>query len=286
MQGMSLRLIPFLVITALLSACASRDANRWHGTRNHEIFAVVFAPVDSTPIDAIWPDAAQQLAYDLANRVDILGRDADGWAAEGAPRSTATPVQIAGADWSVSTRVTSLDLGASPFGPQWVAKVEMRVVDAAGREVFRKSTHGTQIVDPSPKFMAPESRPEAKATWAACSEAVSALIEHLKLRNEIPLPAPVVVAPPIAGPENAQITIDSIPGHADVLIDGTFRGTTPLALTLPTKPVEIRIERQGRLPWVRTLTPEAGMQLTPALEEPVSAPAPTAPAAPAPAAAP
>ena len=81
---------------------------------------------------------------------------------------------------------------------------------------------------------------------------------------QAPTPPPVVTV---------QMIIASIPDHADVLVDGKFRGTTPLALNLPSVPVEIRIERQGRIPWTRTLTPEVGMQLAPALEEIASAPA-------------
>ena len=272
-----------LVAVFALGACANSERSRWKGERKGETFAVVFAPVDTAAIDALYPQAAHQFAYDLANRVDFLGKDANGWAAIDAPRSNASLVVIPGADWSVTTRLISLELGPSPFGPQWVAKVEMRAVDNAGREIFRKSTHGTHVDETSPKMMAPAARPQVKAAWSACGEAVSALIDRLRLRNEIafpvaPLPVPVS-SPPV---EPVQITISSIPDHADVLIDGKFRGTTPLALTLPSVAVEIRIERQGRLPWTRTLTPEAGMQIAPALEEiPVSAPGP----APAPASA-
>ena len=262
-----------LVAIFTLGACANRETSRWQGARKGETFAVVFAPVDTTAIDALYPDASLQFAYDLANRVDFLGKDANGWAAADAPRSNTTLAVIPGADWSVTTRLISLELGPSPLGPQWVAKIEMRAADSAGREVFRKSTHGTQVDETSPKMMAPASRPQAKAAWSACGEAVSALIDRLRMRNEIPFPVAQPTAP-VPSAEPVQITITSIPDHADVLIDGKFRGTTPLALTLPPVAVEIRIERQGRRPWMRTLTPEAGMQIAPALEEvPVHAPA-------------
>lgn len=264
-----------LVAVFPLGACATRDASTWKGVRTGETFAVVFAPVDTTAIDALFPEASKQFSYDLANRIDFLGRDANGWAAMDAPRSSTTLAVIPGADWTVTTRLIALDLGPSPFGPQWVAKVEMRAADSAGREVFRKTTHGTQVDETSPKMMAPAAKPQVKAAWSACGEGVSALIERLRIRNEIPLPVvqPVVAPPSI---EPVQITITSIPDHADVMINGTFRGTTPLALTLSPVPVVIRIERQGRLPWTRTLTPEVGMQIAPALEE-ATAPVPSAP---------
>ena len=264
-----------LLAVFALGACAVRDASTWKGVRKGETFAVVFAPVDTTAIDALFPDASKQFTYQLADRIDFLGRDANGWAAMDAPRSSSTLAIIPGADWTVTTRLIALDLGPSPFGAQWVAKIEMRAADSAGREVFRKTTHGTQVDETSPKMMAPASRPQAKAAWSACGEGVSALIERLRLRNEIPFPVaqPVAPAPSV---EPVQITITSVPDHADVLIHGKFRGTTPLALTLPPAPVEIRIERQGRLPWTRTLTPEVGMQIAPALEE-IVVPTPPAP---------
>jgi hypothetical protein len=274
----ALRLALFLalgmVTLATLSSCANRTTDRWQPERKGTTFAVVFVPVDTTPIDALFPEASQQFAFDLANRVNFLGRDARGWVAADAPRATSALVVLPVADWTVSTRLLTLDLGPSPFGPQWVAKVEMRVADSSGREVFRKTTHGTKVDEVSPKLMSPAAKPQSQAAWSACGEAVSALIEHLKLRNEIPLPPVVPAVPTVTELVKVQLTIASTPDHADVLIDGKFRGTTPLAVTLPSLPVEIRIERQGRQPWIRTLTPEVGMQLAPALEELAPAPVP------------
>ncbi len=264
-----------LIAVFALGACATREASTWKGVRKGETFAVVFTPVDTSAIDALFPDASKQFTYDLADRIDFLGRDANGWAAMDAPRSSTTLAVIPGADWTVTTRLIALDLGPSPFGAQWVAKIEMRAADSAGREVFRKTTHGTQVDETSPKLMAPAAKPQVKAAWSACGEGVAALIERLRLRNEIPFPVaqPIAPAPSV---EPVQIPITSVPDHGEVLINGKFRGTTPLALTLPPVPVEIRIERQGRLPWTRTLTPEVGMQIAPALEE-ILAPTPPAP---------
>ena len=271
------RLVLFLalavVTTVTLASCANRTTDRWQPEHKGDAFAVVFVPVDTAAIDAVYPDASQQFAFDLANRVNFLGRDAHGWVATDAPRASAALAVIAGADWTVTTRLLSIDLGPSPFGPQWVAKVEMRAADRAGHEIFRKTAHGTKVDETSPKLMSPAAKPQAQATWTACGEAASALIEHLKLRNEVPLPAVEPQAPTPPPVVTVQMIIASIPDHADVLVDGKFRGTTPLALNLPSVPVEIRIERQGRIPWTRTLTPEVGMQLAPALEEIASAPA-------------
>ena len=168
----------------------------------------------------------------------------------------------------------------------------MRAFDKDKREVFRRTANGTHSTEGSPKLMSPESRPEVQAAWTACANAADALMDALRVRQDLPL-QPVQAAPaPIV---TVQVTVTSIPDHADVLVDGKFRGTTPLAIGLPTKPVLIRIERQGCQPWSRELTPEEGMQIAPALEPlaPAAPPAPApeappveAPAAPAPAAVP
>lgn len=280
-----------LLCLALFAAvgCASRSSNRWTGHKNSDEFTVLFAPVDTTLLATVWPDAGNQFAFDLANRVDILGKDANAWALESLPVSsdaawTAGKVAAAeGADWIVLTRITALDLGPSPLGPQWVAKAEMQAFDAHGKAVFLKTTHGTALKVDTPKQMSPDGKPEAIAAWGACTNAVSGLIEALRVRQE--LPAPVVVAPtPAPAPAVPVIvTVTSIPDHADVLVDGKFRGTTPLALTLTSAPVLLRIERQGFQPWQREVTPSADMQVSPALEvmpqaAPQAAPPATAPA--------
>jgi hypothetical protein len=258
-------LICCLLLLVSLGGCADREANRWRGSKTDQSFAVVFAPVDAAPLASIWPEGSVQFAYDLANRVDFLGRDANGWADETAPLSAGKAQRpIVGADWTVSTTLVSLDLGPSPFGPQFVAKIEMHVVDQTGKLVFLKTAHGTCLNETSPKLMSPETKPESRAAWAACSNGVSALIERIRLRSELPDDVPAATPAPV--PVAVQVMVSSVPDHADVLVDGKYRGSTPLALSLPTTPVTIRIERQGHQPWSRELTPAKGMHIAPALE--------------------
>lgn len=288
-----------LLCLALFAAvgCASRSSNRWTGHKSGDDFTVLFAPVDTTLLATVWPDAGNQFAFDLANRVDILGKDANGWASESLPVSSdkawtsGTVAGAAGADWIVLTKITALDLGPSPLGPQWVAKAEMQALDAHGKAVFLKTTHGTALKVDTPKQMSPDGKPESIAAWGACTNAVSALIEALRLRQELPTPVAQAPEPALAAPAVPVIvTVTSIPDHADVLVDGKFRGTTPLALTLTSTPVLLRIERQGFQPWQREVTPSADMQVSPALEvlsqaapatPPVSAPQAQPAAAPA-----
>ena len=70
-------------------------------------------------------------------------------------------------------------------------------------------------------------------------------------------------------PEEAvlvDVMVDSIPPNADILIDGTFLGNTPVTVPLPVREITVRVERQGFQPWERTLTPSSDMRIQPALE--------------------
>ena len=274
-------LVVVLVIAGLVSSgCASRAALTWPGHKPDKIFAVLFAPADTTAIDSIYPQASSSFAFDLANRINLLGKDARGWADPSLPRSGspawAEKVPAAAeADWVVFTTVLSVVEGPSPLGTQLIANVEMRAIDHQGKTVFLKSAHGTALAEASPKLMADASKPAAQAAWTAASNACSALTEALRVRQDRFIDAPYgTPTPPVEKIEHIVITVSSIPEHADVLVDGKFRGTTPLALTLPNSPVLIHIERQGYRPWKRELIPAKDMQISPALEPEGQTPAP------------
>lgn len=77
----------------------------------------------------------------------------------------------------------------------------------------------------------------------------------------------------------ASIRIEPTPPGGDVLIDGIYRGTAPITLTLPaTAQVLVRIEKPGLTPWERRLIPEqvpvVAPQMAPATATPTPAPAP------------
>lgn len=267
------------------SGCASRAELTWPGHKPDKVFAVLFVPADTTPIDNIYPQASPTFAFDLANRINRLGKDARGWADPSLPRSGSpqwaekNPVAAAAqADWVVFTSILSVVEGPSPLGTQLIANVEMRAIDHNGKTVFLKSAHGTAPAETSPKLMADASKPASQAAWNAACNACSALIDALRVRQDRFIDVPVSpVVPPAEPVEQVVITVSSIPEHADVLVDGKFRGTTPLALTLPTKPALIQLERQGYRPWKRELIPAKDMQISPALEaegQAVPAPAP------------
>lgn len=283
-----MRLLSIALAIIVLAGCQPRDVNVWHPARPGETvareqrgdeplarrLAVAFAPVGLGPLQPIWPEASVSFAFDLADRIDVLGRkaDADGFAAGSLPGSddatwTRWPVAEAnGADYVVLTSVIELKAVAGPMTTQGSrisasAIVEMRALDPHGNVVFRRRGRGDWEGTPSPKFPGPASRPESRVAWLAASNAVGALLEWLERRNEAVADGPAPTAERTVG-----IEVASDPPGADVLIDGIFRGNTPCALTLPAGAVLLRIERRGYAPWERRLTPEAGMKVRPALD--------------------
>lgn len=283
-----MRLPIALLAVLILASCQSREANLWRPAgpdtpivreiRSDETLArqvaVAFAPVALGALQPIWPEAREEFAFDLAARVDVLGRkaDADGFAAGSLPGSddaawTRWPVaEAAGADYVVLTSVIELktaDGAVSAQGRRIIASaiVEMRVLDNQGNVRFRRRGRGDWEGLPSPKFPGPNARPESRVVWLACSNAVGALLEWLEHRNQAVADGPAPTAERTVG-----IEVASDPPGADVLVDGIFRGNTPCTLTLPASAVVLRIERRGYFPWEHRLVPEAGLRVRPALD--------------------
>ncbi len=297
-----MRNLPFLILLAVVlvaaASCQRRGANKWdapaEGTAATAATSdaapavadtrkiILFAPVATGPLTPMYKDAKLDFAYELANRVDLLGGDADGRAGEHLPLSDADDwtkgrvPETAGANLVVLTRILkleTLDSGGGPNGRESriQATVDMRGLDVNGFQVFAKKAVASASTGGSPKLMGDAARPESTAAWNACSTAVGALITFIKSRNDL-----ATTPSTETGPSVVLVPIDSDPAKADVLTDGQFKGTTPMKLTLPTtKPVTVRIERQGYQPWERTVTPSAQMRIQPALIAVTTAPAAT-----------
>jgi hypothetical protein len=278
-----------LPLLALLccAGCIDNSRNAWRPPAPGETVAgeqrpdelrprsviVLVAPVAIGPLKETWPEARTGFAFDLAERIDVLGRkaDADGRAGERLPVSDSAdwkaPVADArGAHYVVLTTIIDAlarDGQVTSEGRQVAASAtaEMRVLDAEGNIVFKKTGRGDWEGVLSPKLIGPAAQPRHKAAWLACSNLTGALLDFLEKRNEAPGAAPT----PQSG-ALVEVEVASEPVGADVLIDGIFRGNTPCTLKLPARPLTLRLERQGRQPWERKLTPEPGMKLKPALE--------------------
>jgi len=63
-------------------------------------------------------------------------------------------------------------------------------------------------------------------------------------------------------PATARVTFSSQPGNAEIYVDGKFRGTTVVALTLSAGDHEIEMRLAGYDSWTRTLTVVAGDNTT------------------------
>jgi PEGA domain len=234
---------------------------------------VLFPPVALGALASINPNARLAFAHDMANRIDLLGKDADGRVGESLPESGSTEwdhgrVAAAGAaHLVVLTKVVELrrvDGAADVHGviDRQIAVIEVRAIDVDGRVVLSRQVKGEAPVARSGKFIGPANEPESLATWQALSTACGLintyLAEHQDLRS-----VPKQEVP--NGINLIDVAFDSDPSKADILIDGAFRGTTPQVLPLPGKEVTVSIERQGYQPWTRKLMPVTGMKIQPAL---------------------
>lgn len=67
--------------------------------------------------------------------------------------------------------------------------------------------------------------------------------------------------PKADGEKTVEVSFEPTPAKCDVLIDGEYRGTTPLKLTLPVKKsVKITIRKSGFEPWEATMTPSENVK--------------------------
>ncbi|MBA3707999.1 MAG: PEGA domain-containing protein [Planctomycetes bacterium] len=265
------------VLTVLAAGCMRRDHDKWPphdqpatvspSAADSGKRVIVFAPIAAGPLAADYAEARLQFAFDLASRIDLLTKDYDGQAGEELPDSDAQdwsrgPVPAtAGAYLTVLTRVLEIkrNQGVADMHERQgtiLATVEMKAVDGSGQVVFLKKAVGQASGSGSAKLMSDSSKPESLAAWDACSTAVGALIKYTSQSNDVAVPA---------SGSFIVVDVDSDPTRADIVVDGSFLGTTPMKLQLPQKVVTVRIERQGYQPWQRQLTPSKDMRIQPVL---------------------
>ena len=147
------------------------------------------------------------------------------------------------------------------------ATVTLRVLNALGEEVWVK-THVAEVEDKkSPKFRSGVGSAPGNAVWNANKKCISALKDWLDSKSdkeEFSKPAPVAPEPKVLAQVKVQIA--SEPVGADVLVDGVFKGNTPLEIYLPVKELTISIERSGYTTWSRSLKPSEGLEVKPVLD--------------------
>lgn len=283
-----------LVLAGLATACSTRPGVAWPPAGKVKGTPVLFAPVDMGPLATIHPTGSDTWCEDLAVRLSMFCRSADGFAGRALPGSAdpawnaGLPPATKGAEVVVLTRVTALEDTSSPSaGRRYTVSIEMRALDPQGREVWRRVMRGDAEGVDLAKPPGPAGRLECRAGWAAATNACSGLTEWLNVRATMgpaamaaatPAAPVAPAAPPLPAGE-VELALDSVPANADVLVDGQLRGTTPCTLRLSaTAAVTIRLERAGSQPWERRLTPTAGMRLAPALAPLAAGPATAAPA--------
>jgi hypothetical protein len=245
---------------------------------------VLFAPIKLGELAAIYPDGATELPHKMANYIDILVKEADGRVGESLPMSgdpawdVGRVATAGGAHLVVLTSIMELRRvegipDSSGRNYNQVAVVDFRAVDIDGRVVLNKQIKSVVPYRQSGKFSGPVNAPESVATWQSLSTGCGFIKEFLDKNPDLRV---IPKQNPTGAINMVEVTIDSAPNKADILIDGVFRGTTPQVIPLPDKQVTIRIERQGYQTWSRALVPVIGMRIQPALEPlaPSSAPNP------------
>jgi len=290
-------------------ATSATDGAAVTGTRTEADRIMLFAPTEIGPLAAIYPEARLDFPHSMAEKVDVLMREYDGRVGESLPDSGAPRwdegrvASTAGVHVVVLSRILELRLhkgqpGVAARPDRVEAIVEVRALNVAGETVWRKRAGADAEVPTSPKTITAAARPESRAAYDALDAGLGALRGWLATQSDL------VARPPRASDEVipaaaalVEVEIDSEPAHADVFIDGVFRGSTPQKLKLPPRMLSVRIERKGYTTWEQPqVKPEAGMRIQPALQ-PIAAPAPApvpaseavappaaeAPAAPAPA---
>ncbi len=90
---------------------------------------------------------------------------------------------------------------------------------------------------------------------------ITAFVEgdmHLNLANFGGAPAGPGIPPPAATVAQASLVIESLPGGADIEIDGGFVGNTPSTLSLVPGTHQIAIKKKGFADWTKTLSVTGG----------------------------
>jgi len=281
-------LLGVLLLALSFTAC-SRESNKWKEDEaaaaqpaavtvdkaGGDLRIVLFAPLALGDLAAIYPEGRSELPHKMANYIDLLAKDADGRVGESLPESGSKEwdngrvAATRGAHLVVLTRVIELrrEVGAVDVhgaNDRQIAVIDLRAVDVDGRVVLNRQIKGESPVQKRAKFSGPTNEPESLATWQALSTGAGLvkdyLAEHQELRS---VPKQEV----LNAINLVEVSIDSEPSKADILIDGAFRGTTPQVIPLPpAKEITVSIERQGYQPWSRKLVPVTGMRIQPALE--------------------
>ena len=139
-----------------------------------------------------------------------------------------------------------------PGGPKKniQAKVQMRVINAQGQEVWTK-THIASVPNTnSPKFRGGPGSAPGRAIWNANKKCMNALKDWLDAKSDKDTFGKVAKTEPVQPAlGKVKVIFNSTPIGADIVIDGQFKGNTPLELYLPNKEMTISIEQAAHHSW-------------------------------------
>ncbi|HEX3132395.1 MAG TPA: PEGA domain-containing protein, partial [Planctomycetota bacterium] len=272
-----LMLLGTLLLALSFTAC-TRESNKWKeedaaaakpeavtvDKAGGDLRIVLFAPLALGALAPIYPEGRTELPHKMANYIDLLAKDADGRVGESLPESGSAEwdhgrvAATRGAHLVVLTKVIELrhetgSVDVNGVTERQIAVIDLRAVDVDGRVVLNRQIKGESPVQRRAKFTGPTNEPESLATWQALSTGAGLVKDYLADHQELRSVPKQEVLNAI---NQVEISIDSEPSKADILIDGAFRGTTPQVIPLPpAKEVIVSLERQGYQSWTRKLVP-------------------------------
>ena len=224
----------------------------------------LFAPVGMGTLAAFYPEGTSEWPIALASRLNILNR-IDGVTVR-AYFNQHLP-DAASEEWSrgrvpgtrtvryvVLPQVVGVEESPGPLTTNgrislFTATASLRVLDQRNVVVYRILGWASEEDIRSPKFNGPVNDPRVKAAKAALTAAVGSFQSWLRGQSD-----------PLAGASalpTVSMAITTDPPGADIIVDGIYRGITPAQIAMPLRATELRIERQGFLPWARTIMPSA-----------------------------
>lgn len=125
------------------------------------------------------------------------------------------------------------------------ASVRVRAVDISSGAIL-----ASEIVDGSKNY------PTSQFSGVADSDVAYAVLEVALAKLTANDRFLATLAGTASAAQTAAVAITPRPTGCDCIVDGVFRGNTPVTLDLPTgKPVTVRLEKAGHQPWERAILP-------------------------------
>lgn len=138
------------------------------------------------------------------------------------------------------------------------ASINLRIIDVATGEMVDSLNLSSSSTVSLPKSVSTSTTYDwVPLLQSAIQNSEEEILESVKSLNPAHMKAV----------ETVSVSFDSSPQGADVIINGNFRGNTPVTLDLVPEKSVILVEMQGYQAWNRDFIPAEGMAVSPTLRE-------------------